>query len=165
MFGATFNLVTRQTTVSFGTLKDGSLQINSLALNNKRRPKWHQRFVIVLNPYFVKRRSISGCLNHRILFKFYENVEPLFFRNAWRDFRLPMSALAAVVRKSFNRKITWKLDFLIGNFMLPVLMLTLEIVSLSIHYLISVWTTCCWNLKKKSYGSKYTILSFLAKKL
>ena len=37
-------------TVIFGTLKDGSLEINSLALNHnvqaqKRLPKWRQRFV------------------------------------------------------------------------------------------------------------------------
>ena len=31
MFGATFNL---GTTIIFGTLEDGSLEINSLALNN-----------------------------------------------------------------------------------------------------------------------------------
>ena len=64
MLGATFNLLTRQTTVVLGTLKDDSLHVNSLALNNKRFPKWRQRFVIVLNPYFVKKRSISGSLNH-----------------------------------------------------------------------------------------------------
>ena len=35
MFCSTFNLVTTcRTAVLFGTLKDGSLQINSLALNN-----------------------------------------------------------------------------------------------------------------------------------
>ena len=32
-----------------------------------------------------------------------------------------MSALATVVRKSFNCKFTAKLDFLIGHFMLPLL--------------------------------------------
>ena len=48
MFGATFNLDTR--TVIFGTLKDGSLQINNLASNNHFSyrnlfKKWRQRFV------------------------------------------------------------------------------------------------------------------------
>ena len=28
-------------------------------------------------------------------------------------------------------------------YMLPLLMLTLEVLSLSIHYLISIWITCC----------------------
>ena len=31
-----------------------------------------------------------------------------FLRNAWRDFRLPMSALATVARKKFNGKFTAK---------------------------------------------------------
>ena len=34
MFSATFNLVTRGTTVIFGTLKNGNLEFNSLASNN-----------------------------------------------------------------------------------------------------------------------------------
>ena len=46
-------------------------------------------------------------------------------RNIWRDFRLPMSALATVARKSFSDKFTAKIDFPIGHFMLPLLMLTL----------------------------------------
>ena len=38
-----------------------------------------------------------------------------------------MSALATVAGKSFNGKFTVKIDFPIGNFMLPLLMLTLEV--------------------------------------
>ena len=34
MFGATFNLVTSVGLMYFGTLEDGSLEINNLALNN-----------------------------------------------------------------------------------------------------------------------------------
>ena len=41
--------------------------------------------------------------------------------------RLQISALAAVVRKSFNGKFTAKNDFPIRHFMLPLLMLTLEV--------------------------------------
>ena len=44
-----------------------------------------------------------------------------------RDFRLPMSALTTVARKSFNGKFTAKIDFPIGHFMLPLLMLTVEV--------------------------------------
>ena len=50
-----------------------------------------------------------------------------FLRNVWRDFRLPMSALATVTRKSFNDKFTAKTDIAIGHFMLPLLMLALEV--------------------------------------
>ena len=49
-----------------------------------------------------------------------------FLRNVWRDFRLPISVLATKAWKSFNGKSTAKNDFLIGYFMLPLLMLTLE---------------------------------------
>ena len=47
--------------------------------------------------------------------------------NVWRDFRLPMSALATGAQKSFDGKFTAKIDFPIGHFMLPLLMLTLEV--------------------------------------
>ena len=69
--------------------------------------------------------------------------------------KLPMSALTPGARKSFNGKFTVKIDFPIGNFMLPLLMLTLKVLSLSIHYFLSIWTTCWWNLNK-SYGPNYT---------
>ena len=46
--------------------------------------------------------------------------------NVWRDFRLPMSALATVAGKVV-RKFTAKIDFPIGYFILPLLMLTLEV--------------------------------------
>ena len=52
-------------------------------------------------------------------------------RERMRDVRLPMSALATVAQKSFNGKFTAKIDFPIRHFMLPLLMLTLEVLSLS----------------------------------
>ena len=44
--------------------------------------------------------------------------------------------------EEFDGKFTAKNGVLIGHFMLSLLMLTLEVLSLSIHYLISIWTTC-----------------------
>ena len=41
--------------------------------------------------------------------------------NVWRDFRLSMSALATVARKSFNAKFTAKIDFPLGYFILPLI--------------------------------------------
>ena len=38
-------------------------------------------------------------------------VQTVFLRSVWRDFRLPMSALATVARKSLNGKFTAKIDF------------------------------------------------------
>ena len=62
------------------------------------------------------------------------NILTSFVRNVWRDLRLPMSALATVARKSFNGKFTAKIDFQIGHFMLPSLMLTLKVCK-SLHTL------------------------------
>ena len=36
------------------------------------------------------------------------------YEHVWRDFRLPMSALATVARESFNGKFTAKYEFPIG---------------------------------------------------
>ena len=62
-------------------------------------------------------------------------------RNAWRDFRLSIPALAAVKRKSFNGKFTEK-KIPIGYFMLPLLMLTSEVFCRYIHFLLSIRATC-----------------------
>ena len=65
-----------------------------------------------------------------------------------------MLALAMVARKSFNGKFTAKINFRIGYFMLPLLMLALKVWSLSIfekyldHMLVKIWTIL--------YGSNYT---------
>ena len=66
-------------------------------------------------------------LDTTILFKFHRHVVQTFLRNVWRDLRLPMSELATVAGKSFNGKFTAKIDFPIGHFMLPLLMLTLNV--------------------------------------
>ena len=76
---------------------------------------------------FVKKLKILCSLDHTILFKFHFHMVQTFLRNVWRDFRLPMSALETVARKSFNGKFTAKIEFPIGHFMLPLLMLTLEV--------------------------------------
>ena len=49
------------------------------------------------------------------------------FKECMERLLLPMSALATVARKSFNGKFTAKIDFPIEHFMLPLLMLTLEV--------------------------------------
>ena len=50
--------------------------------------------------------------------------------NVGRDFRFPVIAFATVARKTkfcFKGKFTAKIDFLIGDFRLPLLTLTLEV--------------------------------------
>ena len=53
---------------------------------------------------FVKKLKTSCSSDHTILFNFHWHVVQTFLRNVWRDFRLPMSALATLARKSFKGK-------------------------------------------------------------
>ena len=78
MFGATFNLVnyTRRSTVIFGILKDGSLEINSLQLttvsatSSKMTSMFCQKCFLKTR-FIVKKLKISCSLDHTILFKFH----------------------------------------------------------------------------------------------
>ena len=47
--------------------------------------------------------------------------------NVWRDFELAVLVFAMVAGKSFKGKFTAKIDFPIGYFRLPEMMLTLEV--------------------------------------
>ena len=121
MFGATFNLVRRvgsHTTVIYGILTDGSLEINSFALNNR----FNYRNVVQNNvnamsktifekPGFLSKSSkFSVVWTIRFCSNFTSMLNKHFKRNVWRDFILPMSALATVAGKSFNGKFTAKTD-------------------------------------------------------
>ena len=87
----------------------------------------------------------------------------IFLRNVWRDFRFPMSAIATVERV-FMANLLQKLIFPIGHFMLPLLMLTLEAKGLSIHYLMSIWTTYWWNLNKIVWSRTIQNFAFFDRK-
>ena len=91
--------------------------------------KWFKKNVVFLSKSSTFRVvwTIQLCSNFTGMW--YKH----FSRNVWRDFRLSMSALASVARKSFNGKFTAKIGFPIGHFMLPLLMLKLEVLSLSIQ--------------------------------
>ena len=122
--------------------------------------------MVIKNPVFcVKKLKISCSLNHTSFFPNFTDIwNKHFLRNVWRDFRLSTSALATVPWKSFNGIFSAKIDFPIGHFILPLLMLTLKVESLSIHYLVSIWTTNWWNLNKIVWSEPYKILCFLTKK-
>ena len=68
---------------------------------------------------------LSKSLKFRVVWtiRFCSNFTSIwykhFLRNVWRDFRLPVSALVTVARKSFKGKFTAKIDFPIEHFMLP----------------------------------------------
>ena len=119
--------------------------------------KWFQKWVFVKTSKFCIFQSIRFCSNFISLFSKYLS------NNVWRYFRLPMSAIAIVAWKSFSCKFSAKTKFPIWDFMLPLLMLTLEVLSLSMHYFIRIWTTCWWNLNKIILSKIYRMLIFLTK--
>ena len=64
--------------------------------------------------------------------------------NVWRDFRLPMSAIATAVGKSFNGKFTSKIDFFDRVFYVTIAKVSPMLVPLASE----IWT--------KLYGPNYT---------
>ena len=111
--------------------------------------------IVSINSVFVTKLNILHISEHTILFKFHQHVIKIL---DWTDLKLPISALAIAAQRSFNNKFTAKIDFPLKHFMLPLLMLTLEVNGyISIHYLISIW----WNLNKIEWSEKCKILSCL----
>ena len=83
--------------------------------------KKKKRFVLSESSKFRVVGTTQFCSNFtRMWSKYISN-------NAWRDFRLPMSALITVAGKSFYGKFNAKIDFPLGYFIEPLLMLTLEV--------------------------------------
>ena len=170
MFGATFKLVTRVGLMQFFvTLTDGSLEINSLALNNcfsyrnvfqndanalsKMDLKYPFFFLLSKSSQFCEVSTIRFCSNFTGMW--YKHL----LRNVWRNFRLLMSAVSTVAGKSFNSKFTAKNYFPIGYLMLPLLILTLKVLRVSIHYLISIliYWKYTYSLKVLSRSIHYLI--------
>ena len=108
--------------------------------------------MVFKNPFFFLFLSESSKFRVVWILRFCSNFTCRWckhsLRNVWKDFRLSMLSLTTVAGKSSNGKFTAKIDFPVRYFMLPLLMLILEVYSLSIHYLINIWTTCWWNLNK-----------------
>ena len=130
----------------------------------KHLATWHQCFVkMVLKNFFLLSKNSKFCTFQTI--QFVSNFASMSFKyissKVWTN-RLLVSAFATVARKSFNGRFTAKLDFPSRHFMLPLLILILEVQSLSIHYLIIIWSTCWWNSNKTLWYEIYKILSFLA---
>ena len=159
MIGTTCNLATYTclTFIIFGTLQDGSLQISNLVLNNcfSYRSVFENDInslskTVFKKLFLSKSSKFLVVWTIRLCSNFTSMWHKHFTRNVWRDFRTPIAALAKVARKSFNCILTAKIDIFwsIGHFMLPFLMLTFEVYSLSIHYLVSIWSIWWWNLSK-----------------
>ena len=122
--------------------------------------------------WFLKTWLLVKTLKNFVWFGSYDFVKinlargTNMFKRKYAYFKLPMSALATVTRKRFHGKFTMftaKINFPVRHFMLPLLMLTSEVLGLPIHYFISIWVTCWWNLNKVEWSKLYKILSFLTK--
>ena len=129
MFGAflTWLHVSDYRSLVFWTLKDTSLKINSLALNNNffSHRNGLQNGVNALpktvfkDPVFCqkKKKKKKKPSRFRVVWtmQFCSNFTSMWSKylsnNVWRDFWLPMSALATVAGKNFNGKFTAKFDF------------------------------------------------------
>ena len=125
MFGAILYYPGYTTTIIFGTLKDGSLKISNLPLNNcfsywnvlQNGVKALWKMILFL--FFFFSKSSKFCTFPVILYGF--NFASMWSKyvscNIRRDFTLPMSAFAFEARKSFNGEFTAKIDFPTGHFM------------------------------------------------
>ena len=104
-----------------------------------------------------------GCgPNLRLIYQF-NNTNTLYWyislrskylsNNVLKDIRLPVTAFVTVERNWFSDR-----AFYVTSLPLPwLLMLTLDVLRLFIHYLISIWTTFWWNFNKtNTYVTKYT---------
>ena len=76
---------------------------------------------------FVKHFKIPCSLDHTILFKFHWHELITFFKECMKRFKTFNVSIATVAGRSFNGRFTAKIDDPIGHFMLPLLMLTLEV--------------------------------------
>ena len=150
MFGADFNLVTRdRLPYSFEHWKDGSLQINILALNNCfSHRNIFQNDVNALSKMFFKNPVCCQKAQNFVEFGSYNfaQISPgggrnILYGSLWRDFRLPTSALATVAQKVSNGKFTAKIDFPIGYFILPLPKVFITKRVRSLKLLKTTWTT------------------------
>ena len=108
--------------------------------------------VSMLSKMVSKTLSLSKSSKFCVLWTYdFVEISPACGANIFQEYmeRLytPTSALAMVARKGLKCKFTAKIDFLIGYITLPLLILTLAVFNFSIHYLISIWTTCWWNFE------------------
>ena len=154
-------------TVIFGTLKDGSLLINTIALNICFSYRiMFQNGVNALSKIvdtFLSKSS-KFCLVRII--RWCSNFSSLWHKHLIRTykwhFRLPMSAFATAIWNTLSKHELFTLNFAF-NFMFPLLLITVEVKNTICNYLITMFTTSWRNLIKIGWSELYKILSFFTK--
>ena len=117
-----------RTNIIFGTLKDSSLKINRLQLNNCFSCRnFMQNGVNALSKIAFKNSVSYQKTQFFVHFQPYDSVQisPAGGLSTYKNkgCRIPVSAFVTVALKSFNGKFTAKIAFPIGHFMLPLLTL------------------------------------------
>ena len=103
-----------RTTVIFGTLKGGSLEINSFSYRNVLITLW----VVLRSPIHANTETSSKMASTRFVKNAFTSMWSKYLsNNVWRDFRLLMSALATVALKSL-RGVEW----VHGLFLFPLVL-------------------------------------------
>ena len=154
-------------TVIFGTLKDGSLLINTLASNicfSYRN--MFQNGVDVLSKKVDAFLSKSSKFYLVWIIRKCSNFASLWHKNLLRDykwhFRLPMSAFATAIP---YRNINFShLILRSSSFMLPLLLITVEVKNTIRYSLITMFTTSWRNLIKIGWSELFKILRFFSQK-
>ena len=113
-------------------------------------------FIYFILFFFFVKKSSKFCIFRTIRFgsNFANMWSKYVSKNVWRDLRLPVSVFVTVARKSINGRFIVNIDFPIGH-NVTITDADIGSLNLSMHYLISIWTQCWWNLNK-SHASKYT---------
>ena len=154
-------------TVIFGTLKDGSLLINTLASNicfSYRNmfqngvdalSKIVDTFLSKSSKFYLVR-IIRKCSNFASLWHKH------LLRNYKWDFRLPMSAFAMATYRNINFS---HLILRSSSFMFPLLLIIVEVKNTICNSLITMFNTSWRNLIKIGWSELYKILSFFTKTL
>ena len=95
-------------------------------------------------------RTIRLCSNYTSMWSKYLS------NNVWRDFRFSNVKISnGNIKYPIEKSIFCSIFAVKNSTLLSLLMLSWEVLSLYIHYLINIWTTC-WEIWTKLYGPKYT---------
>ena len=131
-------------TMQFGSNSvhpDGPRQRARSASASARSINFHQNLLQKFNASVrVRYEVITLRIRYEVIwmdqFKFCQHCSPNAYQiNVWRDFRLSVSAFATDARKSFKG---WVFQVTIKSPLLAITALTLEVSSLSIHFLRSI---------------------------
>ena len=154
--------------VIFGTLKDGSLLINSLASNicfSYRN--MFQNGVDALSKIVDAFLSKSSKFHLVRIIRKCSNFASLWHKHLLRNykwhFRLPMSAFATTIWNALSKHELFTLNFAFKLFHVSTAIDNVEVKNTICNSLITMFTTSWRNLIKIGWSELHIILSFFTK--